>query len=125
MAQLPVFTPSGQGGQADLKNILQSQIIAWGGFRFKFNDKYENIAGTSIIDGHEVFNSLQLKGHLNEGDEIREFMEFIGFTDEELDDMNTDFYDSDYKVEQAYLEYIANESYEKDDYDFIMYYILS
>ncbi len=124
MSELPVYTPSGQGGQVDLKNILVSQMLAWGTFKHQFKSKYKAVAGTHIVDGHEVFNDLQVKGRLGPDDDVRKFLLFIGFSNDELDKMNADMNNGDYKIETAHLTYQANESYELIDFEFAIQLLL-
>ncbi len=124
MSELPIYTPSGQGGQVDLKNILVAQMLAWGTFRHQFKSKYESVAGTQIVDGIEVFNPLQVKGNLNPGDEVREFLLFIGFSDEELDSMNDDMNNSDYGMETVHLTYQVAKNYELVDFEFAVDFII-
>lgn len=118
MAELPAYKPSGQGGSVDLKNILTSQMLSWGAFKHQFKSKYKSVAGTTWIEGREVFKAIDIRYSLrNKSSETYEFMKFIGFTDKDLTKLVEDLDNPDAKVKTATLGYKVNQDYEESDFE--------
>ncbi len=115
--QLPAFKPSGRGGMVDLKNIKVSEIISWGGYKSKFARQYKDVAGTSFVNGLEVFNDLNITWGVSLPDSpIYKFLITYGFTKEDLQELSDSIADDKYKIKEVILKYWAQVSVSEESF---------
>jgi len=120
-SQLPIFKPSGLGSGVDLKNIITSQIIAWGGFKGRFSTQYEDLAETFFIDGVEVYKEFPIHLGINNPDSKEySFMKLIGFSDEDISEINTTYRDNTDSIKSIDFAWSNIMGQEETDWDFWM-----
>lgn len=116
MAELLAFKPSGQGAQVDLSNIIKSQIISWGGYKNQLRKKYTTAGGTKFIEGHEVFNDIDITSAVFDKDsDGYKLMKQLGFEDKDMEDLAAQKSNSDYEIEKMILEYTQSSNTEDED----------
>jgi hypothetical protein len=113
--ELPLYKPSGAGPYVDIKNIMKSQAIAWGGFKARFRRDYEEVAGTHTLRNQEVFNRMEIQNDVgNKKSKKYKFLKFFGMEEDELKKIN-DFYNKNKKgVDKIYLQWKFKQQYTED-----------
>ncbi len=126
MAELPAYKPSGAGGQVDLKNIITSQIIAWGGYKSKLGRQYRATSGTFWYNGKEYFNNVDITGAVsNSNSEGYKLMEMFGFTEDSMKELSAQINDWDAnRIEEATLEYNSSIDKEQDSFEMMIDFFL-
>lgn len=121
MAELPAFKPSGQGGSIDLKNIYTSQAIGWGAYKGGLVKRFKDNGGVAYLDGMQVFLDTDISyGVQDPGSDVYDMLEFMGFTSEDIAEINEVQQDSKNNVEKIILDYIPVQGYDKDAFEFVM-----
>ncbi len=119
MSELPIYTPSGAGSQIDMKNIIISEIIGWGGFKGRFGKNYAEVAGTQWLNGREVFKPLRVDPYLGDSSsEVYKFLESFGFTPEDLSSINSDVNENQDAIDKVMMQWTNSVSKEEDDWNF-------
>ena len=77
---------SGNGPYIDFKFAKKAEVFAWGGYKGKLHTALVDAAGTSVVNGMEVYNSIPLMGKISNKDtpESR-VLELLGIGDDDRD----------------------------------------
>ena len=121
MAELPIYKPSGAGATADSMNMFKSKAISWGGYKGGLGRRLEDLAEIKIVNDVEVYDYIDITSALNGTDtETYELLDYLGFSEEDLQRLSDTATDGDNNIEKVILDYKSNTSYAEDSFEFLL-----
>lgn len=114
MAQLPPFKPSGAGAQKDLERILKAQMLSWGQFKGRFKEYYSQAARTTTINGNLCYDKMDITWGIDQPNSPQgKFLDLIGFTKENLQELVDIRDNGDNKIESIFFTFTNWQNYDR------------